>query len=220
MTLLLTPVPSRPVHIPIIAFLDTDADTGSASTYNFSGFTFGTAHHSRAIVVATCGRSTAARSVTGITVGGVTASLLRHQEGTGGTSTSELWIAKVPTGTSGTISVDWSGSMNNCGVAAWSIKHLRSLSPVDTAASAGDANTINVSVANRGVAVAASMILLSDSTCTWTGVTENFDAAIDSGENTYFSGGLYQASTPTTRAITANWPGSSTAVATVAASFR
>ncbi|MFA5901729.1 MAG: hypothetical protein WC829_21740, partial [Hyphomicrobium sp.] len=71
--------------------------------------------------------------------------------------------------------------------------------------------------------LAASVALGAGTAFAWTGVTEGPDQAIEAGNNTYFSAGIYQAAvTETGHAISANAtpnPASSN-MSSLAASFR
>lgn len=114
------PPPSGPTFLQA-----TSTPSGSGTTHTFTEQSFGDEAAGRVILVAAC----AQELVTGVTVGGVTAtSDILH---TGGSSLrTSIWRATVPTGTSGTVVVTLGGSTNRCGIALW--RSGTALTVVDT----------------------------------------------------------------------------------------
>ncbi len=113
-----------------IFYRDTDIQSGPATGFTFTGKAIGPAASDRYVFVGTM-QHAATRTVSSMTVGGVSASLVVRQQG--GSITSELWMANVPTGTTATIVVTWSGSVDLfCGIGVWSATGLISTTPVAT----------------------------------------------------------------------------------------
>ncbi|MDP6584476.1 MAG: hypothetical protein QF535_07450, partial [Anaerolineales bacterium] len=98
----------------------TDDTSNQASTYTFSGQSFGAAAANRQIVVVVQGAHNAGRTVSSMTIGGISAAQINRA----GSSTNypvEIWSAAVPTGASGSIVVVWSGSSNRASIGVWAM---------------------------------------------------------------------------------------------------
>ena len=184
-------------------------DTNTRSAYTFSGIALGAADAGRVIVVGTSSGGGSASTVSGLTVGGVSAVEaveLQHQGDAN--YRSSLWVAEVPTGTTGDVVVTMSGSTGDCGIIVWPTTGADS-SPHATASDATDAGGLTVDLN-----VEADGAIFAYSACdagpgwSWTGVTEDIDEIIDSGW--YQSGASAEfesASTPQT--VSCVPPGSS-----------
>lgn len=206
---------------PTRAFRTTAVDVSNLTTYSFSSVDIGTAAADRTIAVFAAGRGNGAgRSVSSLSIGGNAANLAKSLVGSGD-QCGALYTLNVASGATATISVTFSNSMLCAGVAVWALYGLSSATAVDTADSEGDASAMSIDVPADGILLAASSIILGASTASITGVTEEFDTAIEAAQNCYFAGGSYQAtSAETGRAVTFDWTGSSVGVKSLAASFR
>lgn len=103
---------------------ETVVGTNTGNT-TFTGVDFGTPDPSRHIIAVPQNRAAASRSLVGITIGGVTATIVGTD--TSGLNNSGLVFAKVPDGATGTIIVSWSGSVNRTTVGVWSVTGVDSL---------------------------------------------------------------------------------------------
>lgn len=208
---------------PSLGTVHTYTSTENQTNYTFSSADLGPAIP-RAIGVFAGGRSTGSRTVSALTVGETELTFVRRSNwNSGGNGTHlEFWIGLVPVGEgeSADIAVNWSAAMNNCGIAVVPIYDLSSLTETGGDDATGDNQTLDVVVPIRGIVLAGSTVLLTAPSCTWTGVTEIWDAAIESGNNTYFSGGSYIATAAETRAVTADWNTTPGNVASVAVGLR
>ena len=149
-------------------------DATSATVYTFSTQALGVAAADRIIVVGAFSTNVA-RTISTITVGGVSATLTVAQSNGGGEQ-SELWQAAVPTGTTGDIVVTWSGGVVGMGIGVWRIVSAASAAH-DTG---GDANsnpaTDTLDIPASGVAIGFVGAASTGGTVTWTGLTERYDA--------------------------------------------
>lgn len=134
-------------------------------------------------------RSGSTRTISGVTVAGVSATELIDY--VSNTSNCGMYIAHVPTGTTGNVSVTFSGSMVRAGVGIWAITGLNSATPIDVAQS----NTLSVSidVVSGGVAAAVGYNH-STSTQTWTGLDKDFQVNITDNVNAAVGGASFQVS--------------------------
>jgi hypothetical protein len=130
----------------------------------------------------------------------------------------------VPTGTTGDLVINLSGSMECIGCALYRLVDYDSITPTGAAAVAGDLGAAGVNMKNTGVALAFAVTLVSGAqTHTWTGVTKDGDLKTDDSQNTNHTFGSYQATAPETpHAITCDSTSNPAAgnMVTVAASFR
>ncbi len=93
----------------------------------------------------------------------------------------EFWVADVPTGTTGNIITLFTAQRNRAGMGLWAMYGAASSTPTDTDQVLGAADgSVTLTVPAKGVAVGASYNQ-STSTCTWTGLTERYDTAIEGG---------------------------------------
>jgi len=169
-----------PYHKPVVtgSFASSGVSTADLSAYTFSGVALGTAATNRHIVVAAATGTASAADVSSLTVGGVSASLVVRASGSDHTR-SELWIASVPSGTTGDIVITWSGTKDRCGYAAWAM-YGASASASDTATDADTTPSQTIDVPAGGYLIAAFSGNGSGAarTATWTGPSENYDETI------------------------------------------
>ena len=149
-------------------FLQEAADSTDLTTYTYAAQNLGAASSGRVIVVGVSGRQSTARTITGVTIGGVTAT----EWGTRGSSQNPLgiWAATVPSGTTGDVVVTFSSGMLRSRIVMWAVTGGASLSNAssgtDTATVTGAAGGFIVAVANT----------TGSGSFTWTNATERSDA--------------------------------------------
>lgn len=135
-----------------ITYQSNNNDTTNTTAYTFTGQSLGAAAGDRDIVVAIGARNNATGVVSSVTIGGVSATLLKAIDDTNaGSDLVELWIAAVPTGTTGDIVVNFTGTMLRCAIIVWSMTGASSITPSATASDSG-------TIANGGVYSAALTI--------------------------------------------------------------
>lgn len=124
-------------------------------------------------------------TVTGVTIAGLTAALVAGLN-TSNAAQCQIWIVAVPTGTTATVDVTASGSdiPQACGVSVYPIINPTSSTPDATAGSQALTATIslNLNISSGGKAIGGSVVRDTPGNSTWTGLTENYDADIRSGE--------------------------------------
>jgi hypothetical protein len=168
-----------------VGFLQYTEITTNLTTYNFATVNFGAADATRRIVIAVHWGAALNRTLNSASIGGVGATT--HIDALASASTRVAIIsALVPTGTSGTVSLTFSGACAQCAIGTYRALNETSASPTDTAndltvASGLVTDTINVPT-NGWVVAGASFEVGGATTTTWTGVTETYDiVAGDSG---------------------------------------
>ena len=168
------PVASAPATV---SYTDNPVSTADLTTYTFSSAALGTAAADRIIVVSVTTKASggAARTVSSLTIGGVSGTEIAALT-TGGVNIA-MWYAAVPTGTTGDIVVTWSGACQECGCGVWAVYGAAS-SPTDfDSAYNGDATTVanTITIPAGGVGI-MGMRSSGVSTHTIDNVTENYDA--------------------------------------------
>jgi hypothetical protein len=180
------------VPSPISAEFLTASTAGAATTYTLTSIPFGTATSDRLIVVMVNGHRAATRTVTSATIGGVTATIHMNH----GTSVTQLAIfsAVVPTGTSGTVVIAWSGDQADIRYAVYSIKGYVSTTPSLTDqiinTSVAPTSTISPAANTAVLAHAISFTGAGAATTTWSGtaglVKSNDTSSVNTGSSSAF----------------------------------
>jgi len=198
--------------VPLSFTYNSPATSGAnQNIYTFSGVGIGAAGPSRLVVIGVAANDQAAgRAVTGVTIGGVSAieGYLSNYQASG-TQVTAFYYLNVPAGTTTEVVVTTTG-MENCGIASWSIYGAKNQSPAVT----NVGNATSTTTLNANLAIAKPSICLSlgnirsgtNRTFSWTGVSENFDSNIESGNATY-SGASIQDETAGTTSISATSSG-------------
>lgn len=205
---------------PIAAQFGGSAFNGnSQSSYTFSGMDFGVESDRSFVVVTVAGRENESnRSISSVTIGGVAASAIVSVGGY--PIPAGIYLAS-PSGTSGSIVVNFSNSVVEATVAVYSIYFAKSSSALDTASATTTSlsGSVDVNAEKGGVVIAFSKNLSNSvRTATWSGITEQFDENTDN--NSSHSGGLGITDNETPRTVSIVWSGSIARQAVVAASWR
>lgn len=195
-----------------ITFTDNSV-AGSGQNQTFSTQSLGAAASDRYIIVGVAGEA-GTDTVSSLTVAGVSATNVVVQQS--GFSTAEIWIASVPTGTTGDIVVNWSGTQDATGIGVWAM-YGGSATAHDTGSATGSGSVFSTSltIPSDGVAVACQS-KNNTSTATWAGVTEDYDEDRVAGRP--HSGGSTQVDSGSTPTVSATWSSSGVGVM-VTASF-
>lgn len=202
---------------PVLVFTDSGVNT-SGSTGTFTGLSFGTAAVDRYLVAAFGYNS--ATAATAATIGGVSATLLIGVNSPFGNARTAIFIAAVPTGTSGTVVLS-NGAGGNTTIALYSITGLLSPAAVATNSASGTppAN-LSVAVNAFGVAIVCGYSSGASSTASWTNLT-----AIDTNNHfistaTTSAGNFLASSAPTTLNTTFSYTNTNNAMSCCAVSLR
>ncbi|KKL65245.1 hypothetical protein LCGC14_2156910 [marine sediment metagenome] len=164
-------------------FIDNTKIDANQTVYTFSNHAIGTASADRYVVVGVGGRGGADKSVSSVTVGGT--SLTELVELKAFVNTSALWWGNITTGTTADIVVTWDSSgRTGTGIGVYTLTGVDgtvSDTASDSDANGTDAASINLTVPAGGAVIATNKAggLISASTWTWTGVTEDFEQTIE-----------------------------------------
>ena len=195
------------------SYLGQTSSTSTLSEYTFSSRSLGEAADDRYILALVSTRKTATTgSISSITIGGVTATILSQVKNTTGSnnSTMAVAIALVPSGTTGDVVVTMDMAFLRCAIGLYRLTDIESPTPYDlvTSQALDPTNTLNIPA--NGFAIGGSFGIDS-STCSWTGLTEDFDVNFQTnGSHTGASKESITAESGLT--IIANWSASSASI--------
>lgn len=173
-----------------IAYVSNTGDASALTTYSFASQNFGAASADRFLVAYFAHRATSAGFIgSSATIGGITATKLVTV--TNGNGCGELWGASVPTGTSGTTSITWSGGVARCVSGLWALRGLLSTTPTNTYTSTASPLSVSANISAGGVALAGAYSN-NTTTATWAGLVEDYDntttaATMSSGSSLSFA---------------------------------
>lgn len=152
-----------------LTFLDSRAALGgSGGSATFTGVNFGTPAPNRSIVVASA-------ALGSVTIGGIAATKVASV--TSGVDTLAIWIALVPTGTSGSVAIAGAGSIL-AAIAVYAMTGNASQTPSATGTSTANPPHASVAVPSNGVMIAAAASEAVTSPAVWTGPAEDVDLGI------------------------------------------
>lgn len=168
--------------LAVTASYEASAVSGTdLTTYTFSSQALGTAAGNRKIVIAVSG-GTSARTVSTLTVAGVSASLLVAS--LGAEMAAELWIAEVPTGTTGDVVVTFSAANDRAGIGVFAL-YGAGLTVWDSFTSTANPPTGTIDCPIGGVII-GTVSTQSESganTFSWSGLTEQYDATTENNSS-------------------------------------
>lgn len=169
---------------PVVStFIGSNSSTSDTANYSFAAEGIGTAAADRFVVVGFVARCATARSVSSVTIAGNATTQLVQVDAGSSDMHAGLYGLLVTSGTTATIAVNFSGTCNRLGLGVWTINGLASQTPSDTMTDSGSdpaTGTIDVQAGGCIIAIATT---LANTTTTWTGVTEDYDAAVETSQS-------------------------------------
>jgi hypothetical protein len=189
-----------------VSFTSSDSTRSVLSVFTWSGKAIGTAASDRKVVVMVTGTGNTggAKSVSSLTVGGVSATLVKRNQYSASTSyVLEIWQADVPTGTTGDIVATWNAAMYDCSMVAWAVYGAASAAHATINEEDEVPMNVLITIPANGVCIAGiGWNNNSGESITWTNLTEDADTV---GGTNWGGGGASGAfsSLQTNRSITA-----------------
>lgn len=168
-------------------------NTSDLSAYTFTAAPIGTAASDRIVVVGVQTRANAARSVSGVTIGGNAAtSIVVANDTAQGADISALYYLAVPSGTTADIVVTLSAAMVRCAINVWAVygsSGAPTASASDTVFTSAALNTTLSCNANGAIiGMAEGLTGTGTASWTWSGITEQSDATSAEASNHGWSG--------------------------------
>lgn len=178
------------------SYVTGNVTTSTSATSTRTGVSLGAepGPGERRFIVIICGVvNTTNRTLTGGSVAGNTGTVVATVGGSGSSAAIGIFICEVPTGTTGTVSITWSGSGGGVDGTAFAVYRLMNLTldisgdptPFDTVAtsqsSSATVSTVNVDTAAGGVLIGAAQGF--NNTPTFSGVwSQDYSVDINSSE--------------------------------------
>ncbi len=180
----------------LASLTDQEVDATDLTTYTFSTKSFGTATSDRIVVVGIAARSsTGSITISSVTIGGVSATVRASAINAGsGTEFASIYTASVPTGVTGDVVIVFSGGMQRCAVMIYRMVGASSAVPNDSQTDTtltGQVLSVSMNCPANGVIIGAGFSASGGTAAsTWTGITEDADAALETAANNYTSASL------------------------------
>lgn len=189
-----------------LTFLQSAVSGSDLSNYTFSSQNLGTASADRHIIASVTGRAVGTPTLTGVTIGGVAATSVVNQVNTtgGNTSLAALFIAPVPTGTTGDVTLAFSLSFLRAGIGLWAATGLSSATAIDSSGSTANDPTYAIDIPANGFAIGCAYNA-DTATASWTGITERFDEAVEGAGSRHSGASDTFASAQTNLSLTCDW---------------
>lgn len=171
-----------------LTFLGAYSTNATQSSYTFPGLDFGAAAANRTIVVSWGTRDTGTGlTFPSCTIGGISATLAVATNNTAGgnMSMAGIFYANVPTGTSGDVVFTYNETTLRMRVGIYRATGVSSVN-IDAQTTGTTTTTLTVTGAS-GCALVATVLSASNTSFTWTGVSEDYDGAL--GTSTASGGG-------------------------------
>lgn len=165
-------------------------------------------------------------SISGVTIGGVTATVRAVVNSSATQGISAIYTALVPTGASGTVAVTFNTSAARSLAACWAMTGLNGIGTTDTATNSGSGQpnplTATIDVEAGGIVLAIAGENTGGSrTSTWAGVSENFDVnAFSGGAGNASGGSAVFESLQVGMTVGTTWSGATNQAVLAAAAFR
>jgi len=207
-----------------VSYLTSAGDGATATTYTFSSQTLGVAAADRYIVVLVGSSSISTGGFASVSVGGVSATEVAEEATGNPADVAGMWIALVPTGTTGDVVVTCNASNARCGIGLWRLTGVDSITPHafgqdNGTLGANPSASTTVAVESGGMLVAGAYTSNGTTvSLAWTGVTEDFETVAEL--NSKVSGGSDDSGTVEVgKTVTVDCTSTNTRVAMIAASW-
>lgn len=182
----------RAASLPtLLTYIGSGALTSTTSTYTFTSQAIGTASSDRLVIVGIMHNTASlSQQVTGVTIGGVSAtSIIAPSAGVA----LSLFTLKVTTGTTATIVVTLNGNAVNCGIQVYTLKNYKSATPNFTTTNAVNSPPQSVTATENTVVMAMATTSTTASTLTWSAPVVLDNTTLVGGGNRIVTVGSFKA---------------------------
>jgi hypothetical protein len=197
-----TPQASNALAIDVYVVLVAHAvDATDLTVYTFSSQALGIAAANRKIVVGVGGRKALGTPVvSSLSIGGTAASQKLQQTVDTASQDAELWIADIPSGTSGDIVVTFDEASARCGIGVWAVYGAGSSTPSDTEVQTSDnQGSRSLVIPAKGIGIGYMFVAASAArTFTFSTLSEDFDEDVEGASNVAHAGASLNSNAGTT----------------------
>lgn len=209
---------------PVLTYIGRVSGTSDATSYTFSGTSIGTAASDRLVIA--CPKSTAgsaSRELSSVTIDGNSMTEIVKAMSSGGSpATTGIYQLVFPSGTTAEFIVNFTASVQQCCLDIYTLTGYQSSTPTDfDSGSSSGATTISLTggldILQGGCALASTATRAQTTVSSWTGLTVDSNAQVETrGMSTASSQDM---AAETARTISATW-GTSGSTSIVGASWR
>lgn len=166
-----------------VVFIENQEDLSGASSYNFTSVSFGTEDDTRILIIGAGGRQGADPvSVNTITINGISSTKIGQAQMANNAVAAMFNISGI-SGTSGFVTVSFSGTMSGAGLGVWAIYNSNgTMKDFDTDAGTSSLQ-LNLSVEESGSIVGYSYGTSTNPSVIWSGLTEDFEGVVDTRQS-------------------------------------
>lgn len=209
-----------------VSFQGSGEDTTDQTTYTFTSQPLGTIASDRCSLVAFVSRSASARSVSSVTIDGVSATAIVTADGVpAGADIASIWAAATPSAdTTGTVAITFSGAMLRAAIVNYRmVGQSACTTPTATTSTTtltAMVGTASVNVSANGDAVGMCYMLSGGTaSATWSGITSDATGSPETAANAYNAGHQHFASSQSPAVITCTGDAGAARIALVSASW-
>lgn len=189
---------------PSYSFINSYSSTTDQTVYTFSSCDIGTAQSTRNVVITITARSSSVRSISSVTIGGVTATQAAYISANSNATIAAIYVASIPTGTTADVVVTFSGGMVRCLIGVYALYNLNSSSTVNYGTSSDRGVTWYLTdVKPKDIIISTSLYQSNSYTCTWTGVNKDFETSLESSDMS--SASIQSSTTSNNYEVAASW---------------
>lgn len=183
------PIPAFALVKPVVVSYQTLGVQAACTNCNFGTLALGTAATNRVMVIEVWWRGSGGntRSISSLTVAGNAASCV--ESGTAFANGANICVVAVPTGTTGNVTVNFSGGVTGSTVAVLAAYGMSTTatSVFDNQTSTPFTNSVNVPAGGVAFGVVGQSASTSGQSFSWSGIAEDFDNR-DAGTDQVVSG--------------------------------
>lgn len=172
---------------PVRTYIGTTPNAADQTIYTFTNHAIGAAAADRLVLVTIMAHNTFSRKVSSVTIGGNAATLATNSNISVGRFCTFAWLV-VPTGTTATIVVTFSGGASNCTISVNTITGLLSTTPIYENTVQADPANLNATTSTDCVVLAGAAMAAIGPSFTWTNVTEDYYSSPESGSSVSSAG--------------------------------
>jgi hypothetical protein len=185
-TLTSTPTPTPSPVAASVTYISNQSNSNDLSTYTFTSANYGGAGF---IVVAIASLGNNQRTISSVSIAGVSATeltFITDGGGSNGHAISSLWGAQITGGTLGDVVVTFTGTRASCNIGVFRVQNLLSTTPTHSFTNSASSNIVSGTLTG----LTTNNIIISHAssddgqTCVWTNNTERYDVSVSNCAST------------------------------------
>lgn len=208
--------------LPIVtSYVGFTGDGSNSDSYTFTGASIGAAGAGR-VIVAIGALSEGTPATPALTIDGNAMMLLHSADDA--SNNIGIFAYRLATGTTANFVLSGGSGYNRAGLTIYNVYNARSLTAIDTAtdtAATGAVYSDTINALGGGAVIAGCIARFGSSqTCTWAGVTEDFDTSVETSSRRFTAGHVDKAAGETSMTVSATWTNTPTEGCMIGVSLR